>query len=310
MVGDLLWVYEGLTSYLGEVLTARSGLASDAQVRDDVALVAASLAHRKGREWRPLLDTAREAQDLFAARSDGHSWRRGVDFYGEGELLWLEVDATIRAKTNGARSLDDFCRAFFGPPSGGPELKPYTRADLVAALNAIAPNDWEALFRARVDGLRPGAPVEGIEATGWRLVYGEKKNEMEEAYAAEPEAGNDVRYSIGAYLSGDGVVHDLVPGMPLAAAGVGVGAQIVAVNGRAYSQQVLDDALAAAKESGKLELLVKNADFYSSHTLETRGGVRHPHLERDETKPDLLAQILAPRTWKPEEPKPAAKRAP
>jgi len=309
MVGDMLWVYEGLTSYLGDVLSARSGLVTPEQARDTLALQAAGLAHTKGREWRPLLDTARDAQHSYAARGEGGSWRRGVDFYDEGVMIWLEVDALIRAKTRGAKSLDDFCKAFFGPPDSGPELKPYTRAELVAALNAIAPNDWEAFFRARVDELRPAAPVEGIEAAGWKLVYREQPNLLAEAYAAEPEAGLDLRFSLGAYLSSEARVGDVVPGSPLDQAGIGVGAEIVAVNSREFSPKVLGDALAAAKkDAAELELLVKNSEFFTTHSVEYRGGEKHPHLEREETQADLLSQILAPRTWTPkaEEKKAAA----
>jgi predicted metalloprotease with PDZ domain len=305
MLGDLLWVYEGLTSYLGDVLTARAGLVTPEQARDGLALQVASLAHTKGREWRPLGDTARDAQHTYAARWEGASWRRGTDFYDEGVMIWLEVDALIRAKTAGAKSLDDFCAAFFGPPDSGPEVKPYTRADLVAALNAVAPHDWEAFFRARVDELRPSAPLEGIEAAGWKLVYTDEPNAIAEAYAAGPDSGSDLRFSLGAWLSSEGRVGDVVPGLPLDAAGIGVGAQLVAVNARAYSAKVLADAMtAAAKQNGaKIELLVRNADFFSTHSVAYRGGVRHPHLVRDEGREDLLAKILEPRTWKPEEKK-------
>jgi predicted metalloprotease with PDZ domain len=299
MVGDLLWVYEGLTQYLGDVLTARAGLLTPEQAREAIALQTAGLAHTKGREWRPLADTARDAQHTYRARWEGSSWRRGVDFYDEGALLWLEVDALIRSKTAGAKSLDDFCLAFFGPPASGPEVKPYTRAELVAALNAVASHDWEAFFRARVDGLRPGSPVEGVEAAGWKLAYDEKPNAIAEAYAAgEDDPGNDLRFSLGTWLAGDGRVTDVVPGSPLDAAGVGVGAQVVAVDGRAYEPAVLEDALKAAQASGaKIQLLVRNADFFSTHAVEYRGGVRHPHLVRDDSKQDLLSEILAPRTW-------------
>jgi len=306
MVGDLLWVYEGLTSYLGDVLTARSGLVTPEQARDTLALQAAGLAHTKGREWRPLVDTARDAQHAYAARWEGSSWRRGVDFYDEGVMLWLEVDALIRTKTRGAKTLDDFCKAFFGPPDGGPEVRPYTRAELVAALNAVAANDWEAFFRKRVDELRPGAPLEGIEAAGWKLVYSEEPNALVDAYSSQPDAGTDLRFSLGAFLSAESRIADVVPGSPLDDAGVGVGAELVAVNARAFSPEVLADALAAAKKDGaKIELLVKNADFFTTHTVAYRGGERHAHLARDEAKPDLLSQILAPRTWtpKPEEQK-------
>ncbi len=304
MNGEMLWVYEGLTSYLGDVLTARSGLVTPEQARDGLALQAASLAHTKGREWRPLVDTAREVQHLFSGRFDGSSWRRGVDFYDEGVMLWLEVDALIRTQTKGAKSLDDFARAFFGPPNSGPEVKPYTRAELVAALNAVAPRDWEALFAQRIDRVRAGPPVEGLEAAGWKLVYGEESNAIADAYAAGSEGGSDLRFSLGGYLSGEGRLGDVVPDSPLDAAGIGPGATIVAVNGRAYSSDVLADAMKASKASGaKLALLVKNADFFTTHAVDYRGGDRHPHLVRDEATTDWLSAILAPRTWKPEEKK-------
>ncbi len=304
VVTDLLWVYEGLTAYLGDVLAARAGLLTPEQARDGLAFQAAGLAATKGREWRPLLDTARDARDVYDARWGGVSWRRGTDFYEEGELLWLEVDTLIRTQTKGAASLDDFCKRFFGAPDTGPEVKPYTRADLVAALAATAPYDWEAFFAKRVDGLRPDPPIEGIAAAGWSLVYGAEPNAIAKAYSSGPDAGLDLRFSLGAWLSDDGTASDIVPGSPLAKAGLPVGAKIVAVNSRAFSDDVMDAALAAAKESGAIELLVQNSEYFTTLKVDYKGGgERNPHLARDETRPDLLAQIHAPRTWKPEPPK-------
>ncbi len=139
MKGELLWVYEGLTQYLGEVLTARSGLYTPEQFREELARVADYLDHRPGRTWRSLEDTAVAAQLLYAAPGEWASWRRGVDFYDESTLIWLEADVVIRRETQGRRSLDDFCRVFHGGPSGPPEVKPYTFEDLVAALRQVAP---------------------------------------------------------------------------------------------------------------------------------------------------------------------------
>ena len=72
MQDDLLWVYEGLTNYLGFVLTARSGLLTAEQDRDDLALTAADLDHTPGREWRNLQDTADAAPaTLFLSSTPG-----------------------------------------------------------------------------------------------------------------------------------------------------------------------------------------------------------------------------------------------
>src|SRR5205823_6437675 len=176
MIGDLLWVYEGLTEYLGDVLTARSGLWTPEQYREALAQTAAMLDHRAGRKWRPLEDTARSVQLLRLLGPGWQNWRRGLDYYSEGELIWLEVDTTIRQQTRGQKSLDDFCRAFHGAPSGPPKVLPYTFDDLVRALNDVAPYDWAKLLNQRVNEVQPRAPLAGIERGGWRLIYNDKPN--------------------------------------------------------------------------------------------------------------------------------------
>ena len=147
MKGDLLWVYEGLTQYLGEILAPRSGSVSPEEFRERVwPSIAAALDHEGGRKWRPLEDTAVAAQILYNARDDYAGYRRGVDYYDEGTLIWLEADVMIRELSKGAKSLNDFCRAFEGGPGGVPALKTYTFDDVVAALNAVQPYDWAAIF--------------------------------------------------------------------------------------------------------------------------------------------------------------------
>ena len=302
MVGDLIWVYEGLTQYLGQVLATRSGFWSDEQAREQFAQQAASLAYTPGRQWRTLLDTSRSAQLLYPARTDGSAWRRSYDFYSEGAMLWLEVDALIRQGSKGRRSIDDFCKAFFGPPTSPPQVIPFTRAELVDALNSVTPLDWETFFHERVDTLQAAPPTRGIEAAGWKLVYDDKPNSILESLASDPASiGIDLRYSLGIRLSQHGQIIDVVQGQAAAVAGVSVGSEIVAVNSRAYSRERLTDAIEyAARARVPIELLVKNADQYSTFRLDYHDGERYPHLARDATKPDLLSKILAPRTWKPE----------
>ena len=299
MVDDLLWVYEGLTSYLGTVLTARSGLLSAEHSREALALIAAGLDYRPGRTWRPLGDTARAAQVLYGTRSEWSSWRRGVDFYDEGVLIWLEADTVIRHATGGAKSLDDFCRAFYGAPSGPPEVVPYTFDDLVAALNAVAPYDWRGFFAARVDRVNPHAPLGGITGGGWKLVYTEAKNEHL-ALIEDAKDVVDVRFSLGLLLrdnegaADDGLVLDAVVGSPAAAAGVAPGMKVVAVNGRHWSPEVLHAAIVAARGGGEpIELLTDNGEFYGTHAVDYHDGERVPHLLREDEQPDLLSDILA-----------------
>lgn len=171
MKGDLLWVYEGLTQYLGEVLTPRSGLWTAEEFRDALARSAADLDRESGRTWRPLEDTAVAAQLLYFARDDYSEYRRSVDYYDEGTLIWLDADVLIRQLSKGKKSLNDFCRAFHGGPGGVPALKPYTFDDVAAALNSVQPYDWARFLHARLESIAPHAPLGGIENGGWKLVY-------------------------------------------------------------------------------------------------------------------------------------------
>lgn len=296
MHDDLLWVYEGLTEYYGKVLAARSGLRTPGEFLEELAGIAGWLDQRPGRTWRPLQDTADEASLLYNSRPDYDSLRRGVDFYDEGVLIWLEADVTIRRLSHGAKSLDDFCRAFYGPPSGPPRVVPYAVADVVAALDAVAPHDWRAFFEQRLQAVGPRAPLGGIEAGGWRLVYRDAATSMLRSGEAARKAANFL-YSLGFTVGEDGTLNDVVPGTPGAQAGLSPGMKLIAVNGRKYSAEILHAALREGKAgSAPLALLAENRDLFATYPVSYHGGERYPWLERAPGQPDLLSAIAAART--------------
>lgn len=294
MIADLLWVYEGLTQYLGTVLAARSGLWTEEQYREALAATAAELDHRAGRTWRPLEDTARSVQTLRMMGSQWQNWRRGLDYYPEGELIWLEVDSIIRQQTHGQRSLNDFCRTFHGGQSGPPKVVPYTFDDVVHALNDVAPYDWAKLLRERVGATSTHAPLGGIERGGWKLIYNDKPNASNEALEKVAKF-EDFSYSLGFTIGEDGKLDDVIVGSPAYQAGLGPGMKLLAVNGRKWSPPILREALKAAQESaGPIELLAENAQFFKTYPVTYHGGDRNPHLERVSNEPDILGAILKP----------------
>ena len=294
MKGELLWVYEGLTEYLGSILAARSGLRPAEDQREHLAAIAAYLDRYPGRTWRPLIDTAVAAQLLYNAPGSWSAWRRSVDFYDEGELIWLEADTIIRQQTKGARSLDDFCRRFHGAPNTKPMVKPYTFDDVVNTMNDVAPYDWRTFFTTRLNSLEPHAPLGGIANGGWRLVYNDVQSDYQKAIE-EANKNADFSYSLGLKLNEEGGIGDVVPGMPAAEAGMGPGMKMVAINGRAFSTDRLHEALGEGKSSrAPLELTVANGDFLKTYRIDYHGGERFPHLERDSSRADLLQQIIKP----------------
>ena len=296
MVGDLLWVYEGLTEYLGNMLAARSGLWSAEQYREALAATAAALDHRTGRQWRPLEDTARSVQILRLMGPQWQSWRRSLDYYPEGELIWLEVDAIIRQKSRGQRSLDDLCRRFYGGESGAPKVVPYSFDDVVHTLNDVAPYDWATLLKERTRGTTFHAPLGGIERGGWKLVYNDRPNLFSQALEKLVKF-TDFSYSLGFTVAEDGKLDDVIVGSPAYQAGLGSGMKLRAVNGRKWTPAVLRAALKSATSHGQpVDLLVENAQFFQTYSVFYHDGDRNPHLERVSAQPDLLDEILKPLT--------------
>lgn len=294
MKGDLLWVYEGLTTYLGTILTARSGLWSPAEAREELANVISSLDHRAGRRWRSLRNTARAAQILYFAPPEWRSIRRDIDFYPESVLIWLEVDVTIRQRTQGRRSLDDFCRSFLGGPDGMPVIKTYNFDDLVSALNTVAPFDWRKFFNDRLDSVDSHAPLGGVTGGGWRMLYNDEPNTM---IAADQDASGkgDFVASIGLIVKADGAIEDAIPGMPANQAGLSPYMKIVGVNGHQFSADDLKRAIQDSKSaSAPITVIVSNSGWLETHELAYHEGLRSPHLGRIEGTNDYLTDILKP----------------
>ena len=296
MQDELLWVYEGLTEYLGDVLATRSGLLTESEFRDEFARIAAAMDSHTAREWRSLQETTIAAPLLYY---QGRSWaarlRRQDDFYQESALLWLEADTLIRRESKGKKSLDDFCKGFYGAPSTSPRVVPYTFDDVVAALNKVQPHDWAGFWTERLNRLRPGAPLEGIEAAGWRLAFTAEPSSMHVAHEAD-DKDLDLHYSLGFYVDDEGAtIGDVIPRSPADAAGASPGSHIIALNGYKWSKELLHDTLAAQPGSGgKLVLLVEKDSTYKTLELNYDGGERYPNLLREPGTDDLLRQIATP----------------
>ncbi len=295
-MGDsLLWLYEGQTQYWGFVLTARSGLWSEAQFRDALALVAARYDRdRPGFKWRTIQDTTNDPTIAQRAALPYRSWQMSEEYYSAGQMLWLAADSNIRKLSGNAKSLDDFARTFFGMDSDSFAAKTYVFDDIVAALNSVAAFDWTGFLRSRLDAHAP--PLEGLEACGWKLVYTDQESEFEK----NAQAGRkytDFTYSIGLRLDEkDNRITDVRWDGPAFRAGVSSGAMLVAVNSRDYKPERLKEAISAAKDSdAPIELLVKFQDEYKTFAVDYHSGLQHPHLERIEGAQDYLSQLIAAR---------------
>jgi predicted metalloprotease with PDZ domain len=294
MKGDLLWVYEGLTQYLGHVLPTRSGLWTAEDFRDSVAQVVADFDLQAGRQWRPLVDTAVAVQLTYPSPRAWMNYRRRVDYYDEGALIWLDADILIRQRSGGKLSLNDFCRRFHGGQDTPPMLKPYNFDDIVTALNDVLPYDWNTFLTERLNQVAPQSTLTAINRGGWRLIYTDKPNTLVRV-GDHSRKSVDLSYSIGAILKDDGTVMDVNPRLEAFKAGLGPGMKIVTVNGRSWSVDALREALVAAKNAtAPIQLVIENGSFTQTVQLNYHGGEKYPHLERDPSKPDTISEIIKP----------------
>lgn len=299
---QMIWVYEGLTVYLGDLLTARSGLWSPATWRDAVAYRAADMAHQTGREWRPLVDTTIGAQLLYGSPAAWANWRRQTDFYREGQLLWLAVDMKIRTLSQNRRSIDDFARQFFSVDDGSFITHTFTFDDVVNALNAVQPFDWSSFLHTWLDGTGEQVPLlSGIDSSGWRLDYSDQPSRYENAVenVGEEELsrkGVNRMASVGLFLDHQGKVEDVLWNGPAFKAGLAPGMTIIAIDGRPWSTEVLDSEIAQEQKSGKpLQITAKIDGVVGTYSVDYTGGPKFPHLVRVPGTTDYLQQILAPK---------------
>jgi len=295
MQTDLLWVYEGMNQYLGDLLSFRAGIRDPKQYPEYFASIYAAMDNEPGRATEPLIDTTTAAPYLYQARGAYASIRRTAgDFYTEGELIWLDADTIIRQKTGGKKSLDDFLHLYAGAPSTGPITVTYTRTQVESLLNEVVPYDWHAFFQTHVYDIAPHAPAHELARAGWKLVYTSKPNAFSAAESTLRKS-IDTWYSLGLRMSAAGTVFDVREGSPAWNAGFAPGVKIAAIDGQAFSPSVLAYAIGQAQHgSAPIAFLASNTGWFGTYSVNYHGGERYPHLVRIPGTPDMLAKIAAP----------------
>lgn len=290
---DLLWVYEGLTQYLGELIEARSGLMSEEEFRHRLSIEVRNATYQQGRNWRTLADTGAASHLL---RDGSNAWprlRRSQDYYMEGMLFWLEADAVIRGCTDQTRSLDDFCRAFFRGDRGSARPRGFSRDEIVDTLKDVADFDWDAFVRRRVEMTSLKFPPEVVERLGMTVEFvSERPKIPDTTYRAF--SGVDAYDSLGCSIQTDGMVKDVLLGSVADQAGLGPGMKIVGVNDHTWSVSRMEEAVTQSTTRGEITLMVVNGDSLSAYVLKYDGGPRYLELQPAPSTPDVLKDILQP----------------
>jgi predicted metalloprotease with PDZ domain len=296
MQDDLLWVYEGQTQFWGYVLGARSGMLSKQDTLDAIAATAAAYSEgTPGRVWRPLVDTTNDPIVASRQPEPWRSWQRAEDYYSEGQLIWIDVDRIIRKQSGGKRSIDDFAKAFFGVRDRDWGELTYNFDDIVATLNKVQPYDWRGYLQRKVYEIAPEAPLDGINQGGYKLVYTSEPTKWVKSIE-KLRKGADLTFSGGLAVGNDGKIQSVLWGSAAFKAGLTIGDQILAINGRAFDTDDLKNAIKTAQGQGPApQLLIKTSDMYKTVPLDWHGGLRYPRLEKTGKGEGTLDALLAPR---------------
>jgi len=290
-----LWVYEGLTTHLGELLPVRGGLWSIDLYKEKLAGKIAYYMKQTGREWRSLEDTAIDSYHLRGGSSSWSKLRRGQDYYSEGLLFWLDVDTILREKSDGKYTLDDFCRKFLGAGYPKQSVLPFGTDDIINLLNEFVEYDWAGMIEERIRLPQKELNVGLVGRLGYKLDYTDerpealKNRESDREYASASD-------SIGMDVGDDGKIKSgIIPGMLADSAGLVPGMEIIGVNGRKFSLERFREAIEDTVKKKKIKFLVLAGEEFKKFTIKYSGGAKYMQLVRDESKPDLLTEIYSPR---------------
>ena len=294
MRDSLLWVYEGQTQFWGYVLQARSGLVSKQATLDGYAYILANYVNTVGRQWRPLIDTTNDPIISQRRPKGWTSWQRSEDYYNEGLMVWMEVDAMLRQQSGGTKSIDDFARAFFGVRDGDWGELTYTFEEVAATLNRIQPYDWAGFLTKRLTETGQPAPIEGFAMNGYKLVYTAEPSDYFKQ--VEKSRGTDVTSSVGIRVEKDGDLTTVVWDSPAFKAGLTIGDQIAAVNGDLFTPDALKTAIKTAQGSKEpIRLTIKDGTRLREVAIDYHDGPRYPHLQKTGTGETGLDKLLTPR---------------
>jgi predicted metalloprotease with PDZ domain len=195
--------------------------------------------------------------------------------------------------SNNQKSLDDFCKLFFGIDNGSFVTRTYTLDEVISTLNQVQPYDWAGFFRTRVYDVDPETPKGGITNGGYQLVYNDDMPEWQKHMDASQ--GVNFTRSLGFSLTPDGNLQSVIWNSRAFKAGITPDMQLQAINDQKFTVDTLREAIKSAEKSKEpIKLLLKRGDDFVTISLDYHDGLRYPHLERVDSVPDRLDAILAP----------------
>ena len=204
-------------------------------------------------------------------------------------MLWLTIDAIIRKQSQGKKSLDDFCHIFLGQQSEKNVL-PFDLKEVLRLLDEIVPYNWEKFVEENITRPMPSLSLTVLSLCGYSCDYQQEPGEyLKELMKHEQNV--IVLDSLGMEFNKQGHVVNIIPEMPGEKAGFAPTMIVLAVNGKKFSRERLEEAIAESPKTKKIEFLVSHDESCYSIVVDYEGGSKYFCLRREPNTPDILANI-------------------
>jgi predicted metalloprotease with PDZ domain len=232
---SLLWLFEGFTSYYDDLMLVRSGLVDEGTYLGMLAKSINSVLRGSGRTKQSVAESSFDAWVKYY-RQDENAPNAIVSYYAKGSLIGLALDLTIRAETNGRKSLDDVMRALwkrYGRDFYSTHAKSgmgVTEAEVEALFDEVTGLKLKRFFERHVRGTDDPPFAKLLTPFG----------------ITASDARKDAKASLGARTSREGndcKLANVYEGGAAHRAGLSAGDLLVAINGIRVTATNLDNLL-------------------------------------------------------------------
>ncbi len=218
---QLLWFFEGFTSYYDDLLLLRAGLIDAPRYLRLLAKTVGGVLATPGRKQQSVAESSFDAWIKYY-RADENTPNATISYYAKGALVALALDLSLRAARRS--SLDELMRALWSRSAGGP----IDEADIAQAVQQLAGRSMRAELDAWVHG-REDLPLRAL---------------LEQAGVAWLAEGTDLAAELGLRVSEGALsgihVKTVHRGSAAEHAGVSAGDELLAADG--WRLRRLEDA--------------------------------------------------------------------
>jgi predicted metalloprotease with PDZ domain len=242
-ISSLGYIYEGVTTYLGDLFLLKSGVFSLEQYIHEMEGQLQKHADNPARFNYSVADSSFDTWlDGYVPGAPG----RKVSIYTEGCLLAFVLDTMIIRETSGKSNIDEFMKRLyynFAVKGIG-----YTESDILSELKNMTGYDFADFFQDYVHGTRS---FEGILVDAFESIGFEMETIEHDSYSLSKLGIKTVKHSSGFKVS------VIFPGSPADVSGMTIGDEILAVNSVVCSTN-LDQWLTYFENDEKRLTVIRN----------------------------------------------------